>query len=86
MSSWLICSTEPGMFPDESAVQARTAAGHIISLFAPNDKIMHEGNHDYVKVDVLDRDREAALVFLPSPALENSSRTIFVPQNAIVSK
>ena len=82
MSSWLRCSLEPGMLPGEYAIETQTAEGRTVSLFASEDQV--KADEGLVRVEVLENGRDAALVRLPSPALEVSSRTVTVPSSAVV--
>lgn len=82
MSSWLRCSLEPGMLRGEYAVEMDTSAGRI-SLFAPEDKVNPDQN--LVRVDVVqDNNGGGVLVYLPAPPFEIPSRTVRVPQSAVV--
>jgi len=83
MSSWLKCSLEPGMLPGEYAVEMETSEVGRISLFVPEDKVKADKN--LVRVEVLqDNNGGGIIVCLPSPAFEISSRTVKVPQSAVV--
>jgi len=83
MSSWLKCSLERGMFPGEYAVEMETPEAGKISLFAPEDKV--KADQSLVRVEILqDNNGGGVVVSLPAPAFEISSRTVTVPQNAIV--
>jgi hypothetical protein len=76
------CSLAEGMFSGEFAVEMDTSAGRI-SLFAPEDKVNTE--REVVLVDVVqDNNGGGVLVYLPATPFEISSRTVTVPQSAIV--
>jgi hypothetical protein len=83
MSSWLKCSLEKGMFPGEYAVEMETSEARKISLFAPEDKVKADEN--LVRVEILqDNNGGGVVVSLPAQPIEISSRTVTVPQNALV--
>lgn len=83
MSSWLKCSLEPGMLQGEYAVEMETSEAGRISLFAPEDKVNADQN--LVRVEVLqDNNGGGVLVCLPASPFEISSRTVKVPQSAVV--
>ena len=84
MTSWLKCFViEPGMLPGEYAVEMETSEAGNISLFAPEDKV--KADEKLVRVEMLqDNNGGGAIVRLPAPPFEISSRTVKVPQKNVV--
>jgi hypothetical protein len=85
MSSWVKCSIEQGMFPDEYAVVVDTAEDGKISLFAPEDKVRVEQNLMSVQ-RLNDSNAGGVLVRLPAQPFEISSQNVRVPRENLVSE
>lgn len=88
MSSWVKCSIEPGMFPDEYAVVVDTSEVGKISLFAPENKVRVEQN--LMSVQRLnegnDSNGSSVLVRLPAQPFEITSQNVRVPRENIFSE
>lgn len=82
MTSWLRCSVTRGMLPGEFTVVTSTSDGRKISLFAPEQFV--EPNKHFLRVTVLEREPDRALVYLPASPFEVSSRTVTVSTKALV--
>jgi hypothetical protein len=83
MESWLKCKVSKGMLPGEYVVMTSTSDGRSFSLFAPEKAVRVEDG--LVRVDVLQRREEAALVWLPADPLELNSRTVTVPTRDLIA-
>jgi hypothetical protein len=80
MDAYLMCSADNGQFPDEFSLKGNTASGEAFSLFAPKEYVKPdpsgEAGSARVRVSVLERDGERALVRLPAQTLENGATVI----------
>lgn len=85
MSSWVKCSIEQGMFPDEYAVVLDTSDAGSISLFAPEEKVRVEQNLMSVK-RLNDGNGSGVLVRLPAQPFEITSQNVRVPRENLVSE
>jgi hypothetical protein len=70
--SWLKCSASLGQFPTEMAVAGTQSNGHSFSLFAPKEYVagVQADETGYLKVDVVDRWGDLALVRLHAQTFE----------------
>ncbi len=71
---WLSCLVSPGQFPDEYAVAGTQHDGKIFSLFADQDTVVPPPTKEgrgFIKVTVIDRKGELALIRLPAQTFEN---------------
>lgn len=73
---WIKCSLEPGMLPDEYAVEIETVNAGRVSLFAHKDKV--DTDRGLVRVTLLDDSGDAPLVRLPAPPFEITSQNVRV--------
>jgi hypothetical protein len=82
-STWLSCELSDGMFPDEYAVECRSAENSIVSFFVPN--ILVDSARSLVQVTELECDDDYCLIFLPATPLEDINRTIKVNRSLVVA-
>lgn len=68
MDTWLECSISAGQFSNEHAVTVETESGPV-SLFAGNADV--DESTGRIRVKVVDKRNDKALVFLPKPPLEH---------------
>jgi hypothetical protein len=71
---WLRCSIGPGQFPTEYAVAGVQHNGKSFSLFAPKETVDAPSAGEgagYVRVDLVEKKGELALVRLPAQTFEN---------------
>jgi len=84
MESWLRCSVRQGQFPGEYAVAFATSNGQGVSMFASGEFVQPEEN--LLRVEVLDRSQDAALIYLPARPFEVPSRTVLVPAKELFAR
>lgn len=72
---WLTCSVSPGQFPTEYAVAGEQHDGKPFSLFAPREAVRPPEKGDegpgLLRVNVVERKGDLALVRLPAQTFEN---------------
>jgi hypothetical protein len=78
MEARLRCTLYPGQFASEFAVVVRSSTGRELSLFAPRSDLSYQdlptsdrSVEGWMKVDVLQCERNLCLVRLPRTTLEN---------------
>jgi hypothetical protein len=78
MESWLRCTLFPGQFSSELAVVVKSVHGREFSLFAAKTDLEYDENptenhpvEGWVRVNVVQRERNLYLVRLPQTTLEN---------------
>lgn len=79
--AWLKCSIEPGMLPNEFAVELNTLNVGKISLFADKEKVRPD--ESLMRVELL-ASGDSALVRLPSYPFEISNRNVWVSSDALI--
>ena len=76
MESCLRCAVAPGQFTGEYAVSATQSTGEGFSLFVDEDMVDQEQprgdgrGEGWLRVEVIDRRGDQALIKLPAPSLE----------------
>src|SRR5947209_10314724 len=78
MESWLRCRVYPGQFSIEYAVSISQADGREVSLFVPREFVecprppsFDQPVSGWIQVQVMQKQDQRALVFLPRSTLEN---------------
>jgi hypothetical protein len=74
MYLWLASAVSPGQFPTEFAVGGTQHNGKPFSLFAPAEAVQAPPDGEgrgLVRVELIERKGDLALVRLPAPTLEN---------------
>jgi len=84
MTFWLKCDVTKGMMPGEFAVVMNVSGGRQISLFAAEQFV--RTNPGRLLVTVMEREKDKALVYLPSSPFEISSRTVTVPARELLAE
>ena len=80
---WLKCKISEGMFPEEYAVECNSSDGGTFSFFASQEHI--DPKQSLLKVNIMDRQGDSCLVFVPSVPLEGGvSRTVKVSSKNVV--
>lgn len=80
---WLKCTVVEGMLPEEYAVSCNSLDGNTFSFFASEEYI--DINNNLVQVDIMERQSEGSLVYIPFDPLEGISRTVKVSTKDLVS-
>lgn len=74
---WLKCKVSEGMLPKEYAVECNSMDGNTFSFFTSQEHV--DPMQNLLKVDILERQSNSCLIFVPSDPLEGDvSRTIKV--------
>ena len=80
---WLKCQVSDGMLPEEYAVECNSSDGSTFSFFASQEYL--DSDHKLVKVNIMDRQSDSCLVYVPSAPLEGGvSRTVKVSSKDVV--
>ena len=82
MTAWLRCRVTEGMLPQEFAVVTSTSDGQEVSLFAPSEYVQRE--RGLLRVTVVERLRDRAMIYLPASPFEVPSRTVTVSSGQLV--
>ncbi|MBA3018097.1 MAG: hypothetical protein KJ550_01010 [Proteobacteria bacterium] len=80
---WLKCQVSEGMLPEEYTVECNSSDGNTFSFFASQEHV--DPAHELVKVNIMDRQSDSCLVYVPSAPLEGGvSRTVKVSSKDVV--